>query len=350
MSPEQARGKPVDKRADVFAFGAVLYELLTGKRAFEGETITETIAAVLKSEPDWEKLPSDTPWRIKELLGDCLQKEIHDRLHDIANVRIQIKKALKEPVTASPTDPTGVVQPGGQRWALTVGLVVLAVVFTGLVFWLLMQPSTTEQRVNKFTITPSLDVRMANIISNELAISPDGRHFVYRAIGERGRQLYLRSLDDFVDKPIPGTEGVSVGGSAFFSPDGESVAFFDSGSLKKVSIVGGAPITLCDAASPSRTGTWGSDGTIVFSAGAEGGTGLYRVSSVGGEPELLAIPNADQGEDRYFAPQILPDGENVLFSIRSLSATSYQIAVLSLETKEQKTVLANGRQAHSLPT
>jgi len=103
MSPEQAKGKPVDKRADIFAFGAVLYELLTGKRAFQGETITETLGAIIHKEPDWVALPGATPWRIKELLDDCLQKEAHDRLHDIAHVRIQIKKALEEPTTASPT-------------------------------------------------------------------------------------------------------------------------------------------------------------------------------------------------------------------------------------------------------
>jgi Tol biopolymer transport system component len=167
-------------------------------------------------------------------------------------------------------------------------------------------------------------------------------------VGEGGRQLYLRSLDNFVDRPIPGTVGVL--GSSFFSPDGKSVAFFAAGSLKKVPLMGGSPITLCDATPPGRSGSWGPDGTVVFSAGVEGVAGLYRVSSVGGEPELLAKPNPDQGGDRYFAPHILPDGENVLFSIRYPPGTPYQIAVLSLETKEQKALLANGRQAHYLPT
>ena len=122
MSPEQAKGKPVDKRADIFAFGAVLYECLTGKRAFEGETITETIAAVLKSEPAWEQLPSDTPWRIRELLDDCLYKEAHNRFHDISNARIQIRKALEEPTTVAPTGVTGAAQPARLRLAVTVSL------------------------------------------------------------------------------------------------------------------------------------------------------------------------------------------------------------------------------------
>ena len=348
MSPEQAKGEPVDKRADIFAFGCVLYELLTSKRTFDGKTITETLGAIIHKEPDWVALPATTPWRIQELLRRCLTKDAHDRLRDIATVRIEIKLALEEPAAESPTGMVSAVQPARQRWGLTVGLVLLAVVVTGLAVWLLIQPSAPEQRLKKFVITPSLDVRITGGTTNELAISPDGRHFTYRADGESGTQLYLRSLDDFVDRPIPGTVG-SVR-SSFFSPDGESVAFFDAGSLKKVSLMGGSPITLCVATTPGQSGSWGPGGTIVFSAGAESGTGLYQVSAAGGEPELLAIPIVDQGQSRYFQPHILPDGENVLFSIRYSAGIPYQIAVLSLETKEQKTLLANGKQAHFLPT
>ena len=187
MSPEQAKGKPVDKRADIFAFGAVLYECLTGKRAFEGETITETIAAVLKSEPDWEALPGVTPWRIQELLLRCLTKDAHDRLRDIGNVRVEIKLALEEPATASPTEVRSAVQPVQQRWVLTVGLLLGAVV-AGLAVWLLIQPSAPEQRVSRFAIAPSTALRISAL--NELAISPDGRHFVYAAPGESSNQLY----------------------------------------------------------------------------------------------------------------------------------------------------------------
>ena len=186
MSPEQARGKPVDKRTDIFAFGSVLYELLTGKRAFEGETITETIAAVLKSEPDWEKLPSDTPWRIKELLDDCLQKEANDRFSDFSHTRIQIKKALKEPATVSPTGVASAAQPVQQRWAMTVGLVVLTAIVAGLAVWLLVQPSSPEQSLNRFVIRPSPPAVLAFSNSNEVAVSPDGRQLVYK--GPWGRE------------------------------------------------------------------------------------------------------------------------------------------------------------------
>ena len=346
MSPEQAKGKPVDKRADVFAFGAVLYELLTGKRAFEGETITETIAKVLESEPKWELLPENTPSTIRTLLRRCLTKDVQDRLDGIGNVRVEIKLALEEP-TQSPTGVASAVQPGQQRWGMTVGLVVLAVVVTGLVFWLLIQPSSPEQRLNKFVITPSATAPLGSNGGNDLAISPDGRHFVYKASSASGNQLYLRSLDDFVDRPIPGTEGVVQ--SPFFSADGESVGFFEGGKLKKVSLAGGSPIALCDAVVFSSNGSWGPDGTIVFSARTDTSvSALYRVPAVGGEPEILATPNPDNGELSYLDPKILPGGKAVLFTISLQNDT--QAAVLSLDTGEQKIILGGSRHATYIDT
>jgi len=347
MSPEQAKGKPVDKRADIFAFGAVLYELLTGKKAFEGETITETIAKVLESEPKWELLPENTPWTIRSLLRRCLTKDPNDRLDGIANVRIEIKLALEEPATVSPTGAASAVQPVQQRWAMTVGLVVLGAIVAGLGVWLLIQPSSPEQPLNRFVITPSPPAVLASGNSKEVAISPDGRQLVYMGIGEGGRQLYLRSLDNFVDRPIPGT--VDTSGSVFFSPDGKSIGFFADRKLKKTSLAGGSPITLCDAPPPVRSGDWFED-TIVFSATLPSGQGLYRVSANGGEPEMLATANLDEGEQGYALPDFLPDGKNLLFTIGSGTGTSYQTALLSLETGERKVVLENARQARYLST
>ena len=279
MSPEQAKGKPVDKRADVFAFGCVLYELLTGKRTFDGKTITETLGAIIHKEPEWNALPNTTPWRIQELLRRCLTKDAHDRLRDIATVRIEVKLALYEPATVLPIGVTNAAQPGQQRWGLTVGLVVGAVV-AGLVFWLLIQPSSPEQPLNRFVITPTPPVVLASGGANDLAISPDGRQLVYMGVGEGGSQLYLRSLDDFVDRPIPGTEGAVA--SVFFSPDGKSIGFFAEGKLKKTSLAGGSPITLCDAPPLRRTGDWFED-TIVFTANFDlyvfSESGTFRPSS-----------------------------------------------------------------------
>ena len=201
MSPEQARGEEVDKRTDIFAFGCVLYELLTGKRTFAGKTVTDTLAKVLEGVPDWKAVSSDTPSKILDLLQRCLEKDSDERLPHIAEARIQLKKALKEP--ASPTDVASAVQPVQQRWALAVGLVLGAVV-AGLAVWILIQPSSPEQRLNKFVITPSATAPLRTSPWNDLAISPDGRHFVYVATVGSRNQLYLRSLDDFVDRPIPG--------------------------------------------------------------------------------------------------------------------------------------------------
>jgi len=347
MSPEQAKGKPVDKRADLFAFGAVLYELLTGKRAFEGETITETIAKVLESEPKWELLPENTPWTIRTLLRRCLTKEPHDRLDGIANVRIEIKLALEEPAAELPTGVASAGQPGGQRWALTIGLVVLGAVVTGLAVWLLVQPSSPEQSLSRFVIRPSPPVVLASTLSKEVAISPDGRHFVYMGVEEGRRQLYLRSLDDFVDRPIPGT--ANPGGIVFFSSDSKSIGFFAEDKLKRTSLAGGSPITLGDAPRIRRTGDWFED-TIVFTATLGSGQGLYRVSANGGEPTMLATLNRDEGEGEgaYVNPEFLPDGKDLLVTI--VLGAGYQTSLLSLETGERKVVLENARQARYLST
>ena len=351
MSPEQAKGNVVDKRADIFAFGAILYELLTGRRAFEGESITETLASILKGEPNWETLPQNTPTRIRELMADCLEKGLDDRLPDIGSARIQIKKALTEPSTASSIDPTGAAQPVQQRWGITMGLVVLALAVGGLVSWLLIQPSSPEQSLNKFVITPSPPVILTNTTGTEVGISPDGRHLIYMGVGQAGRQLYLRSLDDFVDRPIPGT--TNAVGMAFFSPDGESIGFFGEGKLKRISLAGGSPIVLCDAAVAGRSGDW-FENTIVFSAvsvagSAGSGPDLYRISADGGEPEMLAAVNIDEGEAGYRFPEFLPDGKHILFTV-TLQGGGDHSASLSLETREQKVVLENAKQARYLPT
>jgi serine/threonine-protein kinase len=341
MSPEQAKGKPVDKRADIFAFGAMLYELLTGERAFEGETITETLGAIIHKEPEWEALPAATPWRIQELLSRCLTKDVHDRLDGIGNVRTEIKLALSEPTTVSPSGVGKVVPPLRQRWTTTVGVVVVTATIAVLVTWMLMQSSPdTQQRVNKFLITTSSPALLAVSPSNEVAISPDGKHLVYRVNTERGNQLYLHSLEDFVDRPIPGTEG---SGGSMFSPDGDSIGFIQQGKLKKLSLAGGSPITLCDVSGGRSPGNW-FENTIVFTTVEI----LYRVSASGGEPEILATVNPDEGELGYFTPHFLPGGTDLLFTIQTSEGT--RIVVLSLESGERKVLLENARQANYLRT
>jgi serine/threonine-protein kinase len=281
-----------------------------------------------------------------------LQKDPGKRLQHIDGARILIEEALTGETTASAVGLGGAVQPIQQRWAMAVGLVLLGAVVAGLVFWLLIQPSAPEQQLSRFIITPSRDARLANTNSNELAISPNGRHVIYRGVGDRGVQLYLRSLDDFVDRGIPGTEGAGIG-NVFFSPDGKSIGFFADGALKKVSLSGGAPITLGEANPPGLNGNWGSEDTIVFSASGvlseQPMILLYQIPASGGEREILATPNLDKDEGVYSAPQFLPGEEAVLFNVLSSVALrqTYNVdvstAVLSLDTGEQEIILENSR-------
>jgi serine/threonine-protein kinase len=224
---------------------------------------------------------------------------------------------------------------------MAVGLVVLTAVVAGLAVWLLIQPSAPEQQPNRLVITPLPPTTLSDTDNDDLAISPDGRHLLYRVSGATGQsQFYLRSLDDFVDRPIPGTVG---GSDLFFSPDGESIGFFSGSRLRKVSLAGGSPTTLCTTPGIRQGGDWFED-TIVFAAGQ----GLYRVSASGGEPEMLATVDPEKGVSAYRSPQFLPDGKGLLVTIIEGSET--WIAVVSLETKEQKLVLQNARQGRYLPT
>ena len=350
MSPEQAKGEAVDKRADIFAFGCVLYELLTGKRTFGGKTITETLGAIIHKEPEWKALPASTPWRIQELLRRCLTKDVSDRLDGIGNVRTEIKLALKEPTSASPGGAGSSVQPALWKRAIPWSITVMVVLIAGIAIWSLTRP--VLRPLTEFVITPPPTVGLANLPGNELAISPDGRRIVY--LGGT-RQLYVRFLDKLKATPIAGTEGVDR--NFFFSPDGQSLVFGAGGKLKKVSLLAGAPITLCDAPF-AEGGSWGPGDTIVFAAdfsgsggvGPPSGTGLHRVSANGGRPESLAIPDPDRGEEEYQHPQILPGGKAVLFDIFRGSIEDYQTAVLSLETGEQKILVEGGRNPRYAPT
>ena len=334
MSPEQARGKQVDRRADVWAFGCLLFELLTGKRTFEGETVTETLAAVLKSDPSWERLPENTPGLIRFLLRRCLDKAPNDRFHDIADVRVAVGDALKESSAASPSVVPRAQDPERWRWAMA--LVVLAAIVASLLTWILVPSSSpTPQLVNKFVITPEPTAPLVESHPfREVAVSPDGRNIVYLASTGFTPQLYIRSVGDFEARPIRGTEGAAA--HPVFSPDGESIAFVSSGQLKRVSVKGGAPRVLSDLKLGWGGGSWWEN-TIVFASGG----GLFSIPAGGGELQTLVAHSDEQDprSPRLAEPQILPGGKAVLLQA---GRNPPQIAVLSLETGKQTNLLQGG--------
>jgi len=340
MAPEQLEGKEADSRTDIFAFGAVVYEMATGKKAFEGKSQASLIAAIMGQDPrPMSELQPMTPQLLNRVVRKCLAKEPDERWQSASDLMTGLRW-VTEVGTPAESLPA-VATPGAWRRAIPWSLAGLIAIIAVVGLWILTRP--TPQLLRKFAITPPAAAPLAITLDNGLAISPDGKRIVYLVPTARGRSLYVRSLDELIATPIAGTEGAR--GNHFFSPDGESVAFFTNDrKLKKVSLLGGTPITLLDGQTGRGAGSWAED-TIVFSTGVS----LYRVSAAGGEPDSLAIPDAEKGESGFTSPRILPGGKAVLFSIW-LGDASYQTAVLSLETGERKVLLEGGRDAHYAPT
>ena len=342
MSPEQARGKSVDRRTDIWAFGCVLYELLTGKQAFHGEDVTDILAAVVKTEPDWNCLPRATPPAIRLLLRRCLRKDRRQRLADAGSVRIEIEDALAAPASLDPAAAAP-----AQRWRRLAGLGMAALAFFAFgsaAAWYLKpslpRPPSPAHLV--VALPPGDQLRLASL---PVEISPDGAQLAYVAIRSGVQQLYRRTLDDPETKLIPGTEGAL---NPFFSPDGQWVGFFAQGKLKKVSIHGGVPVTLCDAGL-SGGASWGADDTIVFAP--NGNSGLWRVSAAGGMPQVLTTPDPAKGEYSHRYPQVLPGGKGVLFTaLNGFGWDESRIELLRLDTKERTVLVRGGHTGRFVPT
>jgi len=323
MSPEQARGRTsaIDRRTDIWAFGCVLYELLTGRQAFQGETVTEILASVLKGEPDWQALPAATPARFSDLLRRCLQKDKTLRMQAAGDARIEIQEALSAP---PPTEPANIaVRRRDWTWrhAAVLGLtaVVIATI-TGFTMWNLKPtPSVIAKPVLRFTITLPAGDQLAALDFPAIAISPDGAHLAYVAIHSGTRQIFLRALDELEAKPLTGTEGANT---PFFSPDGQWLGFIAGGKLKKVSVSGGAAVTLATVAFP-RGASWANSGAIMFTPTAV--SALQQVSDVGGAEQPLT--QLDKGETSHRWPELLPGGRAMLFAT---TGANPQIAVQSL--------------------
>ena len=321
MSPEQASGDTVDKRSDIWSFGVVLFEMLAGRRLFEGKTVAHVMSAVIQVDPKWDTLPTAMPQPLMRLLQRCLQKERQRRLRDIGDALTDLDEALSAP-PASETVSAGVPRPAWWRQALplAVGTLIVGGLITGLAVWSVMQPESP--RVVRFSVSPDDAVPLFTALASpDIAISPDGEHVAYLtgSVGNGAERLHVRPLDQFRSETLVAEGELN---SPFFSPDGESVGFYDRRAgggnqvLQRVSVRGGPISTICDLLGDLRGASWGSDGTIVF-ASTDPTSGLWRVPAVGGEPEPLTTP--EQGLDHWW-PEILPGGEAVLFTMRRLSA------------------------------
>jgi eukaryotic-like serine/threonine-protein kinase len=312
MSPEQARGRAVDKRADIWAFGCVLFEMLAGRPAFAGETMTDVLVAVVQSDPDWSVLPRDLPRSLRALLGRCLQKNPRERLRDIGDARIELRAAqlpTSDPAGPAPTPSPTTARP--QRARIGAAGFVLGAVVTAAGFYLAVlrdagQPAPS--RTARMTVTLPPDTTVALGRGSSVALSPDGRTLVYTGRARNGATLlYTRALDRFESSPLPGTDDAM---NPFFSADGRWLGFFAQGKLKKVSLGGGAPVTIADVRTP-RGEAWTSDDTILLTPANN--QGISRMSPAGGalSPLTTLVP----GEMSHRWPRVLSDGSAVLFTI-----------------------------------
>jgi serine/threonine-protein kinase len=337
MSPEQARGKPVDKRADIWAFGAVLYEMLTRTRAFGGEDVGDTLVAVLSKQPDWSALPPQTPLSVRRLLRRTLERDRRGRLADIADARLELQEAANWAEDIRSLQPS---TPGWRRWLASGAVAAIAALIAGAAVW--MTRPEVPRRVARFTIALPPDQQFTATGRHFVAISADGSRIAYLA----NNRLYLRSIDQLAGIEVSGTASASAALAArvpFFSPDSQWLGFWHDGQLKKVSVTGGAPMTLAAAMIPDGA-SWGVDDTILYTQGPE----IWRVAAAGGSPERLL--KVEEGLSVH-GPQLLPGGQAILFTVaRSERRDDVQVVAQSLADGARRVVVNGGADARYLPT
>ena len=339
MSPEQVRGKMLDRRTDIWSFGCMLYEALTGHAPFTADTMSDTLAAVLREEPDWRALPP-APLGLQRLVRRCLKKDPAARLHDIADARLELEEAMNESAALVVPMPGRGGWRVSRRHALIATVVTLVALAAILQAWRLGRRESRPTSQSRFVVPLPAGVTLEQGPGQTMALSPDGSRLVFVALDRGGgTQLFLRALDSFEATAVPNTQGASA---PFFSPDGRWVGFYANGALQKVAIDGGSSLKICDAPSV-WSGSWGPNQQIVF-ATAVAPNGLRRVSADGGVPEELTLPRGEQGELQHAFPQMLPGGQRLLFSI--LTKDGWEPAVLSLQSKEWQS-LRRGAAAYT---
>jgi serine/threonine-protein kinase len=318
MSPEQARGQVVDKRADIWAFGVVLFEMLTGRRLFVGETVSDTLAAVLRLDPDWTSLPASTPGPIRVLLRRCLERDPKRRLRDIGDARLSIEDALAGAPEGEASAPSPAGRPAPRR---LLSLAALAAVIAAFAAGWLLKPVPRDVRVCTFEI-PVEDLSTSVSGDNTApALSPSGDRIAYITRGS----LWVRDLARIEPREIPGTRGAV---NPFWSPDGEWIGYGSASQLWKVRVSGGQPFALCDLSdgfSPAGGGAWGTDGRIVF---CHGDGPLLSVSAQGGDPDTVLAPDPET-EDDFHQVSALPGGRGVVFVVHLKGGAYDRIDVLA---------------------
>ena len=364
MSPEQARGKPVDKRTDVWAFGCVLFEMLAGKKAFEGETVSDTLAAILRGEPDWSALPAQTPERVREILRKCLRREAKSRLHDIADARLDLEELAAtaslasagavltgpsfsfEEKQAAPGSTAGRMAPairerGGRKklpallpWAVGAAFAVAAAVLGALA----VRARAPNAAVVRAKIAPpeGTGFWLEPNSPGPATIAPDGTQIAFAAADAAGKvALYVRALDAPDARMLPGTEG---GQYPFWSPDSRSLGFFTPGRLMRIDVAGGTPLALC-AAPEGKGGAWSPSGVLLFAPGPNGA--LSKVPERGGEPVPVTKVDTSRGDNSHRHPRFLPDGRHFLYVARSAAspAEGFPIVLASLDGGPERVLL-----------
>jgi eukaryotic-like serine/threonine-protein kinase len=356
MAPEQAKGRPADKRSDVWAFGCVLYEMLTGKRAFEGEDVTETLAAILMREPNWSALPSTTPATVRAILKGCLDKNRRERFGDISTPRFLLSERSVALIDAGSwlgnagdmATLAAVPNHLARRMRSRLLLVAIVALVVGssvaaVAMWLTLRPPVPRQVRFTINTAPQAPLTLSGA-DRDIAITPDGSRVVY--VGNGGNELFVRRIDAL--DPVSIFKGRPRG--PFVSPDGHWIGFFDDQSLKKVAADGGPPITLvADLRAASRGGTWTPDDRIIFATSATP-TALQQVSAAGGAVTTVATPR-NGNEVNYMWPELLPNGR-VNFTIVPVDGgvDAAQIAVFDQQTHAIKTVILGGSDAHYVQT
>ena len=342
MSPEQAKGRTVDKRTDIWAFGCVLYEMLTGRQSFGASDVTESLTAVIRAEPKWDTLPANLHPRLREAVERCLEKPVAKRFQDIGDVKVDIEKVLADSSGVLVQPIAEVVQAAPQSKLPWVAGIIVSAIIAIAVGWTL-KPDPPPEAVVRFPLPLAEGQIFNNSAFSSVSISPDGTRVAYGTSG----QIYLRNLNELQGRPLQGTEGTGAS-LPTFSPEGDWLAYFSEGEVKRIPVTGGASITVFDTpfGDPPRDLQWTADDTLVFARNA----GVYRVPATGGTPELIVPAEGEQ----IASARILPDGNSILFASTVGFAPNRwdeaDIVLQSLDTGDRIVLWEGGSDPQYLPT